>query len=106
MGSIFRQLELSLTGKVSPTGLSFITKSWGKQRNSLNSGILIIHCNLWRLDDKMPNSDGSTNKKKWFFSHFQSFSSKGNGDVTRCQIPKTWRSEWFHWASLYLGYYF
>jgi hypothetical protein len=27
MGSIFRQLELSLTGKVSPTGLSFITKS-------------------------------------------------------------------------------
>jgi hypothetical protein len=105
-GQQFRQLKSLLSRKVSPAILFFIKKSWGNQRDSLNSGTLIIHCNLWRLDDKMPNSDGSTNQNQWFFPHFQSFSFERNGGTTRCEIRKNWRSDCFHGVSGYLRYCF
>jgi hypothetical protein len=40
--------------------LSFTRKSWGSWGDSLNSETLIIPCNLWRRDNKSPDSDGST----------------------------------------------
>jgi hypothetical protein len=95
----FQAIELTFDTESIPCRIVFY-------RDSLNSGMLIILCNLWHLDDKIPHSDGSINQNKWLFPHFPSFSSERNGDTIRCQIHKKWRPHWFHRVSLYRGYCF
>jgi hypothetical protein len=44
-----------------PCHIVFHQEKLGESKGFIKSGTLIIHCNLRRLDDKMPNSAGSTN---------------------------------------------